>query len=69
MHEDHPFTLTHNVAYHGPWTLSESRNIIDRFKKKMKEEVKIKRASCQLTPHAPPLPVLLPPFCAVPLTR
>ena len=25
MHEDHPFTLTHNVAYHGPWTLSESR--------------------------------------------
>ena len=25
MHEDHPFTLTHNVAYHGPWTVSESR--------------------------------------------
>jgi hypothetical protein len=25
MHEDHLFTLTHNVAYHGPWTLSEIR--------------------------------------------
>ena len=23
MHEDHPFTLTHYVAYHGPWMLSD----------------------------------------------
>jgi hypothetical protein len=25
VEQHHLFTLTHNVAYHGPWTLSESR--------------------------------------------
>jgi hypothetical protein len=33
MHEYHPFTFTHNVAYQGPWMLSARSRTQSQYKR------------------------------------